>query len=206
VRELALHVLDLLQNAREAGATSVELRVEEDGAADRLTIEVADNGRGMEEETVRRITDPFFTTRKTRHVGLGLPLLASAAERCSGSLAVESAPGRGTRVTASFRLGHIDRAPLGDLPSTLLCFLLGEPYCDLMYTHRRDATECSLDTRRVREAIGPVPIGHPAVRDWLIHTLTQGEECLAFSAKTGSQNVRRSKEDRTCRSSGISKN
>ena len=94
MRELSLHVLDILQNAREAKATLVELTVDEDLAGDRLTIEVRDNGVGMTAETLQRVRDPFFTTRKTRHVGLGLPLFSAAAERCNGSLTLESAPGR----------------------------------------------------------------------------------------------------------------
>jgi hypothetical protein len=182
VRELSLHVLDILQNAREAKATLVELTVDEDLAGDRLTIEVRDNGVGMTAETLQRVRDPFFTTRKTRHVGLGLPLFSAAAERCNGSLTLESAPGRGTRVAATFQLRHLDRAPMGDLTGTVLSVLLGEPYCDLVYVHRKGGKEFSLDTREVRRELGPVELSHPAVREWLSGYLTEAEEDLEASA------------------------
>lgn len=182
MEELALHILDVLQNAREAGATLVRLTIEEDLAADRLTIVVEDNGRGMDEATRKKVLDPFFTTRTTRHVGLGLPLFAAAAEQCNGGLQVESAPRKGTRVTATFQHSHIDRAPLGRMAETLVAFLLGEPPCDLVYKHRRDGKEFTLDTREVRRELGEVPLSHPAVREWLQDYLTEGEQSLCGTA------------------------
>ena len=89
MRELSLHILDVLQNGREAGATEVRLTIDEDHSADRLSVTVEDNGRGMNEEIMERVLDPFFTTRKTRHVGLGLPLFAAAAQRCNGNLKLD---------------------------------------------------------------------------------------------------------------------
>lgn len=178
MRELALHILDVLQNAREAGATRVELTVEEDPTEDRLVIEVRDNGKGMDRQTVRKALDPFFTTRKTRHVGLGLPLFAAAAQQCGGGLEIDSEPGRGTRIRAVFRLGHIDRAPLGNVAATILSFLLGEPACDLVYTHRCADRIFHLDTREVRRELGPVPLSHPAVREWLESYIEEGEQAV----------------------------
>lgn len=178
MRELALHILDVLQNAREAGATRVELVIEEDPDQDRLVIEVRDNGKGMDRETVRKVLDPFFTTRKTRRVGLGLPLFARAAEQCGGGLEIDSEPGRGTTVRAVFRLGHIDRAPLGDVAATILSFLLGEPPCDLVYTRRCGDRSFRLDTREVRRELGPVPLSHPAARQWLESYIEEGEQAV----------------------------
>ncbi|MGW8320915.1 MAG: ATP-binding protein [Thermodesulfobacteriota bacterium] len=178
MRELSLHILDVLQNAREAGSKLVWLTIDEDLAEDRLTIEVTDDGRGMAEEDMKKLTDPFFTTRTTRHVGLGLPLLAAAAERCNGDFKVEKAPGQGLRVKASFQHGHIDRAPLGDMGRTLLSFLMGEPFCDLVYVHRRGEDRMELDTRWVRKELDPIPLSHPAVREWLGSYMSEGEEAL----------------------------
>lgn len=182
MRELALHILDVLQNAREAGATRVELTVEEDPKEDRLVIEVRDNGKGMDRQTVRNVLDPFFTTRKTRHVGLGLPLFAAAAEQCGGGLQIDSEPGRGTTVRAVFQLGHIDRAPLGDVAATILAFLLGEPPCDLVYARRRGDRRFRLDTRELRRELDPVPLSHPAVREWLKSYIEEGEQAVRGSA------------------------
>lgn len=176
--ELSLHILDVLENSVEAGATQVGLRIEEDLAADRLTIEIVDNGKGMDEETVARVLDPFFTTRKTRHVGLGLPLFAAAAERCNGALHVESEAGRGTRVVATFQHSHIDRAPLGNIGGTLLTFLMTERQIDLHYVHRVDRRVFEFDTADFRAELGGTSFTHPAVRRWLSEFIAEGEHEL----------------------------
>ncbi len=184
MRELSLHILDVLQNAREAGSRLVRLIVDENVAEDRLTIEVIDDGRGMPEEDMKKVTDPFFTTRKTRHVGLGLPLFAAAAERCNGDFKVEKAPGQGLRVKASFQHGHVDRAPLGDMTRTLLSFFMGEPFCDLLYVHHRNGKTFEFDTRFVRKELSPIPLTHPEVREWLRGYIEEGEEALLSAAGT----------------------
>ncbi len=178
VLELSLHILDVLENTIEADATRVELRIEEDLEADRLTIEVIDNGKGMDEGTLARVLDPFFTTRRTRHVGLGLPLLAAAAERCNGALRVESQVGQGTRVVVTFQHSHIDRAPLGDVKGTLLAFLMAERPVDLHYVHRVDGRIFEFDTAELRAELGGVPLTHPAVRRWLGEFIAEGEAGL----------------------------
>ena len=174
MRELALHILDVLENAMEAGATRVDLTISEDSAEDRLVIEVADNGRGMSEEVLRHAGDPFYTTRTTRHVGLGIPLFQAAARRCNGDLTIASQPGVGTRLTATFQRSHIDRAPLGDMRSTLLATLLSERAMDIRYRHRVDEREFAFDTAEMRQALQGVPLSHPAVREWLDAFLAEG--------------------------------
>lgn len=173
--ELSLHILDILENSIAAGATRVELRIEQDLATDRLTIEIIDNGKGMDEETLARVLDPFFTTRQTRHVGLGLPLFAAAAEWCNGGLHIESSVGQGTQVVATFQHSHIDRAPLGDIKGTLLAFLLTERPVDLHYVHRVDGRTFEFDTAELRAELGDVPLTHPAVRRWLGEFIGEGE-------------------------------
>jgi len=178
VRELSLHILDLVENSLAAGATEIEVMIEENLEKDRLTIIVSDNGRGMDAETARKALDPFFTTRTTRHVGLGLPLLKAAAERCDGRLTLESKPGKGTKVTVEFRRSHIDRAPLGNMPATLLTMLLSQRPVDIRYIHRLDGRQFMMDTREFRSALGEVPLSHPQVRGWLLDYIKQGEESL----------------------------
>jgi anti-sigma regulatory factor (Ser/Thr protein kinase) len=180
MRELSLHILDALENALEAGATCVDLIVEEDLAADRLTVTIQDDGRGMDGERLERIYDPFFTTRTTRHVGLGVPLFKAAAERCNGELTVTSQPGKGTTLRAVFQHSHIDRAPLGDVEGTLLAFILSG-VCDLCYAHRveeahqmgREAFE--FHTADIRAELGDIPLTHSAVRNWLQEFIAEGE-------------------------------
>ena len=169
-----MHILDVLENAIEAGATRIALTIEEDTALDRLTIEVQDNGRGMPSELAARALDPFVTSRQTRHVGLGLPLLAAAAERAGGGLEIRSAEGVGTVVRATFQLSHWDRAPLGDLASTLLATLLSQTAPELVYEHRVDGRRFGCDTRELRQALGDIPLSHPKVRAWLREYLGQG--------------------------------
>ncbi len=180
MREISLHILDILQNSVEAGASHIELSIVEDLAVDTLTITVTDDGRGMDAATVQKLTDPFYTTRKTRHVGLGVPLLASAAEHCDGRLVVESEPGIGTTVTATFRHSHIDRAPLGNMVDTLLAFVLAEPKppqqpIELSYRHCVDGRAFELDTAAIRRELAGVPFSHPGVRHWLHEYIAEGE-------------------------------
>jgi len=190
MRELSLHILDILQNSVEAGATRVELTIDEDRAADRLTITIGDNGRGIPPEKLPKLFDPFYTTRSTRHVGLGLPLLKAAAERCNGDVTLASEVGVGTSLTATFQHSHLDRAPLGDLTGTLLTFILGG-VCDLRYVHRAregggeresgrvgDLREFAFDTAEIKAELGEVPLTHPDVREWLRQFIAEGEAAL----------------------------
>lgn len=191
MRELSMHILDMLENALEAGATEVDLTIDEDLQADRLTIVVRDNGRGMEAEACRRALDPFFTTRTTRHVGLGLPLLAAAARRCDGDLTLESVPGGGTTVSTTFRHSHLDRAPLGNMTDTLLAFLLGSSTMqrpgssvpavetNLRYRHRANGKAFELDTAAIRAELGGIPLSYPPVCAWLREFIAEGEAELA---------------------------
>lgn len=178
MRELSLHLLDLLENSLEAGATELSIDISEDTRADRLVIEVQDNGQGMTAETARQVTDPFFTSRLTRRVGLGLPLLAAAAERCGGCLKVDSEPGKGSRVRAEFGLTHIDRAPMGDLASTLLSVILHDPSPRVRFRHRVDDRSFSFDTNELLAALDGIPLSHPAVWQWLKEYLAEGQASL----------------------------
>jgi hypothetical protein len=178
VRELSLHVLDILENSLAAGACLIELTIAESTARNLLTIRVSDNGRGMDASTLRRVTDPFFTTRTTRAVGLGIPLLVAAAERCNGHVTITSQPGVGTVVVAEFQRDHIDRAPLGDIKSTLLSLVLADRSCDLRYEHTVDAKSYTLDTSEMRRILGEVPLTDPSVRDWLADYLDQEADAL----------------------------
>lgn len=173
MREISLHILDIVENSIEAGATAIDLYVEEDREADVLSVVVIDNGDGMDEAYARSIVDPFVTSRQTRRVGLGLPLIAATAERCAGGLSIESAKGKGTKVTVTFQLSHVDRPPLGDMKSTLLSIAVGRSDVGLHYKHRVDAETFELDTREVKSLLGEVPLSNPAVLRWLNEYLDQ---------------------------------
>ena len=183
MRELSLHILDLLENSLAAGASRVRVTIDEYMRQNLLRITVADDGRGMDPETRLKAVDPYYTTRTTRHVGLGLPLFKAAAERCAGRFELASEPGVGTTVSAEFQHNHIDRAPLGDMVSTLMGALLADrERWDLEFVHRLDEGEFSLDTAEVREILGDIPLGHPSVREWLQSYLRQGYDALYSTA------------------------
>lgn len=177
MRELSLHILDALENSLTAEATVIGLVIEEDATADQLTITIQDNGRGMTAAQLTQVYDPFFTTRNTRHVGLGIPLFKAAAERCNGDLTITSQLGKGTTLQATFQHSHIDRAPLGDMTSTLMAVILAGT-CDLHYIHRVDGKEFEFNTAGIKAELGEIPLTHPAVRKWLQEFITAGEHEL----------------------------
>lgn len=175
MRELSLHILDIVQNSLAAGANRICIRIREDTAGDRLVIEIEDNGCGMNDEQIKRALDPFYTTRKTRRVGLGLSLLQANAQACGGDLAISSTPGCGTVVRADFQLSHIDRVPLGDIVATLITLLSGWPDIHFIYERQRDEKRVAFDCAEIKKALGGIPFNHPEVLTWLQEYLQEKE-------------------------------
>ena len=175
---MSLHILDIVENSLAAGSRRVEIRVDENIAADRMVIEIVDDGCGMDEERVRKALDPFFTTKTVRRVGLGLPLLEEACRMSNGEMRIESSPGKGTRVRATFQHSHIDRKPLGNMRDTLITLMAGHPQLDLLYEHRRGGKTFSLDTREIRAELGEIPLDAPQVLSALRKLIQSGLEEL----------------------------
>ena len=177
MKEIALHLLDLAENSVSAGASTIEITVEEDLHTDRLTVAIEDNGKGMDPKIAQQLGDPFYTTRTTRKVGLGIPLFQAAAEACNGSLVVSSTPGQGTRIQADFQYSHIDRMPLGDLPGTALSLLVAHPDIHWRFGYRRrsvdgsQAQETIFDDAPVKEILDGVSLCDPDVLAYLRQTL-----------------------------------
>ena len=168
MRELSLNVLDLAQNSLTAGAKLTEIHVLEDTAADLLEITLKDDGKGMTSEQVQRVTDPFYTTRTTRKVGLGIPIFQMAAEQTGGNLVITSAVGVGTTVTARFHPSSVDMTPLGDINSTIGLLVRCNPDRDFLFRREKDGAAFTLDTRELREVLGPeVPLDSPGVMEWI---------------------------------------
>ncbi len=177
MKELSLNILDITENSVKAGATLTEIDIEERG--NRLTLTIRDDGKGMSEEILRGVTDPFYTTRTTRKVGLGLPLLKLAAEQSGGEMTVESTSidddpvNHGTTVTASFYKDSIDFTPLGDVVTTILTLVQGHPDTDFLFTHRSEDSgqqdfSVEMDTRELREVLGEdVPLNDYEVIKWI---------------------------------------
>jgi hypothetical protein len=173
VEEISLHILDIAENSLRAGAQNVEILVARDRAQDLLKIDVGDDGNGMDAETLARVRNPFFTT-KQKKTGLGIPLLAQAAEQAGGGLTIDSAPGSGTRVTVTFQWSHIDRPKMGAMADTLLTIIAGHPELDMVYEERVDGDVFRLDTREIKNELDDVPINSPAVLEALRGMLKDG--------------------------------
>ncbi|MEN6357116.1 MAG: ATP-binding protein [Armatimonadota bacterium] len=167
MRELSMHILDLAQNSIAAGATRLYIEVLADTKADKLTISLKDNGRGMDADFVARVRDPFTTTRTTRRVGLGIPMFEEAATACDGSLSIDSVPGVGTKIEATFKLSHIDRAPLGDIASTIVSIVAVNPDLHLKYAQSMNDKVFVLDTQEIKSRLDGVPINEGPVLRWI---------------------------------------
>ncbi len=165
--EISLNVLDVAENSTRAGASLVTITVEADTAADTLTIVIDDDGCGMTPEQVAQVTDPFFTTRKTRRVGLGVPFFKLAAELSGGSFSIESTVGKGTRVTAVFGLSNVDRMPLGDMTSTMHSLITMHEDTDFVYIYTYDEDSFTLSTREMREILGDVSFREPEISQYI---------------------------------------
>jgi signal transduction histidine kinase len=150
MEDLSLHILDIAENSIAAMAKRIEIRIDEDQAKDLVTIEIKDDGNGMDEQTLKKVLDPFFTTRTTRRVGLGLSLLAQASRDSEGTFDLSSEPGEGTTVNATFRLSHPDCKPMGDIGQTIQVLVMSHPEIDFLYEHKNDNSTYHFDTREVR--------------------------------------------------------
>ncbi len=168
MRELSLNVMDVAQNSVRAEASLITIDVSESDKNDDLTISISDNGCGMTEEQVKQTIDPFFTTRTTRKVGLGVPLFKMSAEQTGGSFSIESEVGKGTVTTASYVKSHVDMTPLGDINSTVEILIRCNPNIDFVFNHSTDIGSFTLDTRELREVLGDdVSLDTPDVLEWI---------------------------------------
>ncbi|MGD9034855.1 MAG: ATP-binding protein [Desulfobacteraceae bacterium] len=188
MEDLSLHILDIAENATAAGAKLVEIIIVQDTEKDRLQILIRDNGRGMDRDMLEKAGDPFFTTRTTRRVGLGLSLLQQAAREADGEFFITSKPGQGTEVRATFQVSHIDRKPLGDMGSTLVSLILGNPDADFVYASNFDGEETTLDTRMIKaELDDTTTVSDPAVLN-LIKNICKGDRDKGFATDGGEKN------------------
>ena len=182
MKDLSLNLLDIAENSVKAGATLTRLLLTQEG--DLLTFRVEDDGCGMTEEVLRGVVDPFYTTRTTRKVGLGLPLLRMAAEQTGGTMEVESRhvdthpDDHGTEVTAVFHTDHIDCPPVGDMVATVTTLIQGHPDTDFTFSHSIEGEKVELDTRQLREILGEVSLAEYEVLQWITGYLSDQYNAL----------------------------
>ncbi|MHC1784894.1 MAG: ATP-binding protein [Anaerolineaceae bacterium] len=163
MREISLHILDIAENSVAAQAENILISLDEDKARDRLSILIKDDGKGMDEDMVARVTDPFTTTRTTRKVGLGIPLLKEAAEACNGFLKITSQPGKGTQIIVEFQLNHIDRMPMGDLNVTFFSLFIAFPQIHWIFKYYRDGDGFYFDDAEMKKELNGVSLTEPPV-------------------------------------------
>lgn len=184
MREIALHLLDIAQNSVAAQSRSISVQVIEDLFHDRMIVSVSDDGNGMDSQTVQQVQDPFYTTRMTRSVGLGIPLLKLAAEAAGGNLRLHSQPGKGTWMQAELQHSHIDRMPLGDLPATCLSLLVSHPQINWTFLYRVvDPDEHSRDflfeSAALKRELGNISLTEPEVLAYLRNLFEEGIRSVA---------------------------
>jgi hypothetical protein len=167
MKDISLHILDIVQNSNVAGASLVEITIDEDDANDKLTVTIDDNGKGMSPEMLATVTDPYTTSRTTRKVGLGIPLLKLNAERTGGSLTITSIRGKGTSLMATFIPSNIDCLPLGDVAGVIALIVSGNPSVDYNYNHKKNGNLYIFSTLKIKEILGEISIGDPSISRYL---------------------------------------
>jgi hypothetical protein len=185
MREIALHLLDIAENSVAAEGKTIGVHVHEDLSQDRLSAAVIDDGRGMDAETAQQVQDPFYTTRTTRSVGLGIPLLKLAAEQADGSFSLQSEPGKGTWVEAEFRHSNIDRMPLGDLSATFLTLLISHPQVDWTFLYRvternGKSDDFLLESAELKRELGDISLTEPEVLTFVRGMIEEGVAAVAL--------------------------
>ena len=181
MKDLSQHILDIVQNSIRAKATLIGIEIAENNDDNQLIISITDDGCGMNEEQLQRAIDPFYTSRTTRKVGLGLSLFKQNAEMANGSFGIESELGEGTKVTAIFGLNHLDRPVMGDLVGTLLILFCTLGTVDYIFKHQTPYGTFELDTREIKQTLENVPINHPDVRLFLKEMLKENLEQIQIN-------------------------
>lgn len=178
MNDLALHLIDIVQNSLAAGASLITVRIEENPRDNFLLMSVEDNGCGMNEEQLKKLSDPFFTSRTTRRVGLGVPLLRQTAEQSGGKLEVVSQPGKGTSLTARFLYDHLDRPPLGDVANAIVLMISANPGVDFAYRYSYNEKSYEITTRQLKETLDGTPLNDLYIMEMVEEMIRENQNDL----------------------------
>jgi anti-sigma regulatory factor (Ser/Thr protein kinase) len=174
MQDLSLHILDIVENSIDAGATKIEIVINENIKNNKLTMKIKDNGKGISKKTLKAVVDPFYTTKKTRRVGLGLSMLAQATREADGTFGITSKKSKGTTVTARFVYDHIDRKPLGDIAETIISLVATNGHkVDFIYKHRKNNKSYIFDTNTIKKELDAAPITNLEVLNILRKSMTK---------------------------------
>ncbi len=179
--ELSLHILDVAQNSIRAKAKQININITEQAENDLYQIEINDDGSGMSPDQLEKVTDPFFTTRTTRKVGLGIPLLKHTAEQTEGKFDIQSEIGKGTQLKVSLGLSHIDRPIMGDIAGTIMILATNEAESEIKYSHTTPTGTYIFDTIEIKETLEGVPITNPEVQGFIKEMISGNLEQIQIS-------------------------
>lgn len=181
MKELAEHILDIANNSIRAGATLVEISINEDIENDKYALTIQDNGGGIPTDKIEAVCDPFVTSRTTRKVGLGIPLLKLNAERTGGSFNIESEVGKGTTVKSVFKHKNVDRPAIGDIAGVLTMLSTTDEKIDLVYIHSNQSNEYIFDTREIKKELGDVSIANPQIMKFIKEMILENLESINYT-------------------------
>ncbi len=176
MQELSLNVLDIVQNSIKANASLISIIITKQTKAKTMEILIEDNGCGMTKEQVINVVDPFYTTRTTRSVGLGVPFFKMSAEMTGGSFHISSEPNIGTKIIATYHYDHIDMMPLGDMAATMITLIGGNPNIDFVYQYKLDENEFYIDTREVKVILEGLPVNSNEVITFIRDFINENQE------------------------------
>jgi len=174
MNELSLYILDICENSIHADSKNLYLTIEEDVKNNLLVITIEDDGRGMSKEVLEKVTNPFYTTRTTRKVGLGIPLFKELCELCEGSFEITSTEGVGTKDVAKFKLDSIDLPPLGKLDETLYCLADNDQGVELTFQYKKGDKEFAFSTKEIKEVLDGIPLSEPSIVMWFKQMVQDG--------------------------------
>lgn len=174
MQDLAMHLLDIVYNSIAAKASLIKIMLVNSTQKDRITLRIEDNGRGMDEQTVEKVQSPFYTSRTTRDVGLGIPLFKATALSCDGSFRLTSQEQVGTMIEANIKKSHWDCPPLGDIANTLCVLIQADPSIDYIFVYEDDQHRFEFDTKVIKETLEDVPLDHPDILNWLEGYIKEG--------------------------------
>ena len=178
MEDLSLHILDIAENSIRANAENISISIQENTQKDLLSLNIIDDGFGMDKETLKKALNPFFSTKKERRFGLGLSMLAESARAANGQFSIESKPGKGTHIRATFQASHIDRKPLGDISTTLVTLIIGNSEIDIVYMHAFNTSNYRLDTQDIKKQLNGIPVSSPEGMKYIRKNIKEGLERL----------------------------
>lgn len=174
MNELSLYLLDIVQNSIKADSKNIIINIIEDTKEDLLSIEVIDDGKGMSEETLKKVTDPFFTSRLTRRVGLGIPIFKELCETCLGSFQIKSQEKKGTRLIGTLKHSNIDRPPMGNIVDTIYTLIINDEKVEILYNHSFNDKKFTLNTKELKQILDGISFKQMDVMIWIKDYIKEG--------------------------------